>query len=161
MSLSQDYDFLIRLFVNMAAVHIARIASACDLDLIQLHGEESGADCQDIAVATGLPLIKALTPDRATPAVAAQYSAVTYFLVDLPKGPDKRGLTLNDSQSAAIALNAAGHEVFLAGGLTPENVHAARSAVRPFAVDVASGTEASPGSKDPDKIHTFITEATR
>ncbi len=148
-------------FVDLAPVDIADIAETCDLDLVQLHGNESNTDCQKVAEATGLPLVKALAPDQATPAVAATFTAVTYFLIDLPKGPDKRGLTLADSQKAAKVLTAAGHEVFLAGGLAPENVHAAIKATQPFAVDVASGTEASPGAKDPAKILTFITEATR
>jgi phosphoribosylanthranilate isomerase len=44
----------------------------------------------------------------------------------------------------------------LAGGLTPENVHDAIRAVHPFGVDTASGTDASPGVKDPAKVKAFI-----
>ncbi len=47
----------------------------------------------------------------------------------------------------------------LAGGLTPENVAAAVRAVRPWCVDVAGGTEAAPGLKDPTKVHDFIRKA--
>ncbi|MDQ6605886.1 MAG: N-(5'-phosphoribosyl)anthranilate isomerase, partial [Actinomycetota bacterium] len=45
--------------------------------------------------------------------------------------------------------------LILSGGLTPENVAAAIAQVRPFAVDVASGVEASPGRKDPEKLQAF------
>jgi phosphoribosylanthranilate isomerase len=44
----------------------------------------------------------------------------------------------------------------LSGGLRPENVAEAIAAVRPFAVDTASGTEASPGVKDPAKVAAFV-----
>ena len=44
----------------------------------------------------------------------------------------------------------------LSGGLTPENVGTAIDSVGPFAVDVASGTEASPGRKDPDRLVAFF-----
>jgi phosphoribosylanthranilate isomerase len=45
--------------------------------------------------------------------------------------------------------------LILSGGLTPDNVAAAIELTQPFAVDVASGTERAPGSKDPDKLAAF------
>ncbi len=148
-------------FSDQISSHIITVAEACDLDLIQLHGNESPNDCDEIAAATGRPLIKALTANQATPQRAASYKSVAYFLVDLPKGPDQEDVEPAHCRAAASALAAAGHEVFLAGGLTPENVAAACDQVRPFAMDVASGVEAKPRLKHPDKTRVFITEVKR
>jgi phosphoribosylanthranilate isomerase len=56
----------------------------------------------------------------------------------------------------AVRAQAFKKPIFLAGGLTPENVAEAVEAVRPFAVDVASGVEKSPKRKDYDKMKQFI-----
>jgi indole-3-glycerol phosphate synthase / phosphoribosylanthranilate isomerase len=148
-------------FVNEDPARIRELALACDLDLIQLHGEENPAYCRDLSSAVGLPLIKALTPNKATLQQASQYDAVAYFLVDLPKGKDKQGQTPEHCLTAAQNLSAAAHEVFLAGGLLPENVRSAILEAQPFAVDVASGIESQPGTKDTEKTRTFLMEATR
>jgi indole-3-glycerol phosphate synthase/phosphoribosylanthranilate isomerase len=148
-------------FVDAPPAAVAAAAEACDLDLIQLHGSETPEACREVAELCGRPLIKALAVDQATPALAATYHAASYFLVDLPKGIGRSGTTPADCRAAALALIEAGHDVFLAGGLTPDAVHAAVAAVRPFGVDVASGIETSPGLKDPTLVRTFITEATR
>lgn len=148
-------------FVDSAQEDVIDIARACDLDLIQLHGDENPDYCQSLSAALGLPLIKALTADRATAQRTASYEAVSYFLVDLPKHKTFDDKATAACWAAAIRLKDAGHEVILAGGLTADTVHAAVNEVHPFAVDVASGIETEPGHKDPTTTRTFISEALR
>jgi phosphoribosylanthranilate isomerase len=74
--------------------------------------------------------------------------------------PDKAGGT-GETFNWDLAVEAVklGRPIFLAGGLTPENVAAAVVKVRPYAVDVSSGVEVSPGRKDPARVRDFIQAA--
>jgi len=148
-------------FVNSSLIDVINTATACDLDWIQLHGDEDPAYCANLATALGVPLVKSFTADDATSGRAAEYTAVSYFLVDLPKNIASPEVTGDTCLTAACELKAAGYDVILAGGLTPETVQAARADAQPFAVDVASGIESRPGQKDPVKTRTFIAEALR
>ena len=73
--------------------------------------------------------------------------------------PIKRGGTGTTVDWARAAIIARSRHVILAGGLTPENVAAAIAQVQPFAVDVASGIESSPGIKDHARLRAFIAAA--
>lgn len=75
----------------------------------------------------------------------------------LYEGPQSgAGATVDWARAAVVAR---GGRMLLAGGLSPGNVAAAISAVRPWGVDVSSGVESAPGVKDPLKIHEFIKAA--
>lgn len=66
-----------------------------------------------------------------------------------------------DVTFASEVMNKSTFPVFLAGGLTPENVADSILQLRPYGVDVASGVEYAPGKKDPEKVRRFIAEARR
>lgn len=142
------------LFVNEVPRRIAEVAQQCRLDLLQLHGDETPADC----LLPGRRVIKALrVRDEASLTRAADYPVAALLLdawvADRYGGT---GATFNWDLAAAQARRG---PVILAGGLTPDNVAAAVRRVRPFAVDVSSGVESAPGRKDPDKVAAFIRNA--
>ena len=95
------------------------------------------------------------------PEDALRYEGVASgILLDtrLEGAPGGTGLPFDWSQAREIREKAS--FLALAGGLTPDNVRAALTALRPDAVDVSSGVESSPGRKDPDKVRAFV-EAVR
>jgi phosphoribosylanthranilate isomerase len=119
-------------------------------DLLQFHGDETPETCAPYAgrFIRALPFTAIDTLDR--------YST-DLFLLDTPTaGYGGSGRTYDFGLATAAARK---WRVLVAGGLTPENVGAAVRAVRPFGVDVASGVEAAPGRKDPDKLRRFVAAA--
>lgn len=142
-------------FVNATLDEVASMADLCRLTLLQLHGDEGPAYCQEAARRTGCRVMKA-----ARVRDAAQVQALRAFHTDLhlldahsPKAPGGTGESF-DWELAR--LHPATPPVVLSGGLTPDNVGEAIAAAAPFAVDTASGTEAEPGRKDPAKVTAFF-----
>jgi phosphoribosylanthranilate isomerase len=86
------------------------------------------------------------TTDRFLPSADA-------LIVDGSRGT---GLPFDHAYASRV-VETAGRPVFLAGGLTPENVGSAIKAIRPYGVDVATGVEYAPGKKDKSKVRAFIT----
>ncbi|HLJ04236.1 MAG TPA: phosphoribosylanthranilate isomerase [Solirubrobacteraceae bacterium] len=141
-------------FVNATLDEVAAVAEAVQLSLLQLHGDEGPAYCAEAARRTGAKIIKAARVRSGADIQALSAFHTDYHLLDsyTPGMPGGTGETF------AWEL-ARGHRgrtpLILSGGLTPENVAAAVAGVRPFAVDVASGVEVSPGRKDPAKLEAF------
>jgi phosphoribosylanthranilate isomerase len=143
-------------FVNAAREDITALVEQVPLDAIQFHGDETAADIQNWTCATikamRIPLDGSIPPLEDMPS--------TYLLLDTYR-PGRYGGTgeVFAWDTAAALPQAVRQRLLLAGGLTPENVAAAIRTVRPWAVDVASGVESTPGHKDPDKVRAFITNA--
>ena len=130
--------------------------SGC-FDAIQFHGDETPGFCS----AEGSQFahwIKALRVRSEADLGAAMAFETDWLLLDaaVPGTYGGSGHTINWSLAAQFVSDHPERRVILAGGLNPENVPAAVKQVRPHAVDVASGVEATPGQKDPVKVGRFI-----
>lgn len=142
-------------FVNSSIDEVAALAEVVPLSLIQLHGDEGPSFCVEVARRTGARVIKARQVRSMSDVRDLDRFHTDFHLLDAHT-PGKRGGTgeVFDWELANTRLR---KEVplILSGGLSAENVGDAITAVRPYAVDVASGTEASPGIKDHDKLTAF------
>lgn len=147
----------VALFKDAEAAFVRHVLEQVPVDLLQFHGSETAEFCQQFSK----PYIKAV-------GMAGQLD-VAHFASDYP---DARGLLLD---SHAIGEDGGSGHIFdwgsipesirgqitLAGGLTAENVASAITQVRPFAVDISSGVEASAGIKDKTLIEAFMNEVKR
>ena len=138
-------------FVNAPLDEVAVAADVCRFSLLQLHGDEGPAYCQEAGRRTGCQVIKAARVRDAAQVAALRAYSTDFHLLDAhsPKAPGGTGESF-DWELAR--LHSGTPPVILSGGLTPENVGQAIEAAAPFAVDTASGTEAAPGRKDPAKL---------
>jgi phosphoribosylanthranilate isomerase len=149
--------FIIRVgvFVNAPEDTVLRAVGECGLTLLQFHGDEPPEFC----LGFGVMSMKAFRMrDAASLDLLAQYPTDAWlldsYLADKLGGT---GATFN--WDLARQAKGRGRPIFLAGGLTPENVAEAVRQVGPFGVDVSSGVEASQGKKDLEKLRAFIREA--
>jgi len=140
-------------FVDEEAALVGELAARVGLDWVQLHGRESPGYCRSL----GRRVLKGFRIEAASSleALAKYRGAVQAFLLDTYKAgePGGTGETF-DWQLARRAQDLGA--IVLAGGLTPANVAQAIEVARPQAVDVASGVEAAPGKKDPEKLRAFF-----
>ena len=142
-------------FIDRTAEQIEEIATSSGISLAQLHGSEPPEECARLR----LPYVKAIrVQGEGDLAGLHQYKRARAFLLDTYV-PDRAGGT-GKTFPWEIAARAAGEfRIILSGGLTPETVARAVVQVRPYAVDVCSGVESSPGRKDHRKVREFIDQA--
>ena len=142
-------------FVNPEEAQVMEAISACGLNLLQFHGDESSDFCTQF----GLMSVKALRVKDAESLAALENYSTDAFLLDAHSKSGLGGTGEKFNWDLAIEAQRFNKPIFLAGGLTPENVAAAVRQVRPFAVDVSSGVESAPGKKDAAKVRAFIQAA--
>lgn len=141
---------LVGVFVNSPVDEVKDILQTCHLDLVQLHGDEMPETFAQLAP-------HAFRAFRGIPESNAGYerNEAPFMLIDAAvKGVyGGSGVTADWTAAAKLAQQ---YPLLLAGGLTPENVADAVCQVNPWGVDVASGVEAAPGEKDPEKMSAFV-----
>ena len=149
---------LVGVFVNPTLDEVAAAADAIGLTHLQLHGEEGPSFCGEAARRTGCKVIKAVRVGSGADLQALERFRTDFHLLDTA-APGKRGGTGESWDWALAGRRRSAVPAILSGGLTAENVLDGIAAVHPWAVDVASGVEASPGIKDPAKLEAFLTAA--
>ncbi len=145
------------LFVNASVEEVSGVLAEVSLDLLQFHGDESPEYC----VQFGRPYIKAIRMREGVDLSAElqRYSSGRGLLLDTYT-PGVPGGTGESFDWDRVPENLAS-QIILAGGLTPDNVGEAIKQVRPYAVDVSGGVEASKGKKDAAKVAAFMGEVKR
>lgn len=139
-------------FVDQPIDEVRRIADATGLGAVQLHGSEPA----EYALGLMQPVIKAVGVGGGfEPRSVDDWPSGITILLDA-HDPVRRGGTGRTIDWSRAAAAAARRPVFLSGGLTPANVAAAIRQVRPYAIDLSSGVEASPGVKDAAKLRALF-----
>lgn len=141
-------------FVNAEPEEIAAAVETCGLTAVQLHGEESPGECLEVQKRTGCAVIKALAVAGADVSERVVQFDTDYILLDTYH-PERRGGTgevFDWELAAALPESLRSGRLILSGGLNAANIAEALRTVRPFAVDVSSGVESSPGVKDQEKL---------
>lgn len=146
---------LVGVFVNQPLDEIEGYADTLGLSYVQLHGDEGPAFCAAVAQRTGAKVIKAARIRHASDLQDLERFHTDLHLLDTAV----EGLRGGSGQTwdwDLLASRRSKTPFLLSGGLTPDNVGEAIAAAHPWGVDVASGTEASPGVKDPEKLEAFF-----
>ena len=145
-------------FVDTAAPEVRRIVDFVGLSVAQLHGDETPEHCQ----AANARVWKALRVSHASPTERAEWLVTSAAYVGCEamvldaKADSGHGGTGKTSDWHLAASLARTRPVVLAGGLNAANVVDAVAAVKPWAVDVSSGVEESPGRKSEEKMRGFF-----
>ncbi len=157
-------------FWDHARGHVKAVTETCGLRALQFHGDETPED----VAGYDLPVIKTIKlPPASTIEGLPEYrvgelaqvlryrAVVAAVLLDTAARWSEGEAREPIEWWAALMRQMSNVRVhlILSGGLTPDNVARAVAVVRPYAVDVNSGVEATPGRKDPDKVRRFIARA--
>jgi phosphoribosylanthranilate isomerase len=144
-------------FVNETEANTLKIARAVGLDYLQLHGDESAEAVAKLQ--RNFPVIKAVrVRESFRPSELTLFGSAKAILLD---GFDRKvpGGTGKTFQWSKARRSQRFGKIFLAGGLTPENIGEAIRVAKPFAVDACSGVESTPGKKNHASVKAFVLAA--
>ena len=143
------------LFLNTDKADVEKVLTAIPELHLQFHGAESPDYCDSFA----RPYIKAIGIASGMPTAAqlAQYQRAAGFLFDSNAVGELGGT--GHTFDWSVLQSYAGKPLILAGGLGPTNVADGIAQIQPYAVDVSTGVEQSPGIKDPELVSQFVSAA--
>jgi phosphoribosylanthranilate isomerase len=146
-SLGKTRPKIVGVFRDQPLELVRRAIIEVNLDLVQLHGSEPEEYIAEVPVS----VIRTIRVGEAVPSVKTRAPYVLFDTLDdrLAGGSGRRF-------NWELIVGVREKPFFLAGGITPENAGVAISVTRPYAIDVASGVEASPGRKDPEKVRALL-----
>lgn len=145
---------IVGVFVNATLDELSYAADRAALSILQLHGEEGPLYCVEAARRTGCRVMKVARVRDLSSIRGLTAYPVDFHMLDA-YNPDRRGGT-GESFAWDLVPHGRSTPLMLSGGLDADNVGEAIRVVRPYAVDVASGTEAAPGIKDEALVRAFF-----
>jgi phosphoribosylanthranilate isomerase len=147
-------------FVNAPLEQVVALAEELELSMVQLHGEEGPSFCTEARRRNGVQVIKARQVSGPGDVRAMERFHVDFHLLDAKaRAPGRQALRGGTGETFEWGLLAGRRSkvpLILSGGLHAGNVAQAIELTHPHAVDTASGTEAAPGRKDPEKLGAFF-----
>lgn len=146
------FTLRVGVFVNPSEEFVRYAIRECGLGLLQFHGDEPPEFCAQFELMS----MKAFRVRDAGSLQELPKYHTDAWLLDAYVSDTFGGTGEKFNWNLAMEVQKLGKPVFLAGGLTPQNVAEAIRQVRPFGVDVSSGVESAPGKKDRAKVQAFI-----
>lgn len=147
-------------FVNEDLGLIEECIERCNLNAVQIHGDEDIEYCLKFKSLKfkGVKLIKGIRVKDWESLAAIENCPADAILLDAYKKGQYGGTGEDFDRSLAIIAKEYGKNIIISGGLNPDNVYKIIKEVKPYGVDVSSGIESLPGKKNIELMERFIEE---
>lgn len=143
-------------FVEQSPGEIREIMEACHLDVVQLHGDYTVEDARSLSKHYDTLKVFRVADASIVDQMKEYVGSVKGFLLDTYSRDAYGGTGATFNWQIAVEAKKLGVPVILSGGLDADNVVPAIETVGPYAIDISSGLEKSPGRKDPEKVKIFF-----